>query len=165
MSIDTLEDLYLEQLKDIYSASQQVLDITRTMANAATDPYLTKALISGADGIQGGIIAIEKISKGHDERLEGGTCRGLEALVKEAYTHVIEKVFCENAVRDAMIIAQYQRLVHYSIAGYGYIAAFADRLELDRDIYLLKECLDVSHKDDRVMTRLAAGRTDTEIIA
>lgn len=165
MGIDTLEDLYLEQLKDIYSANKQALDITRAMAEAATDEGLVEALKSGAEGIQDGIKTIEKITDGHDERPSGEHCKGMEGLVKEARAHALEETFGEDATRDAMIITQYQRLVHYAIAGYGCLAAFADRLELDQDVAALKKCLDASYDGDRTMTDLATSGINKEAAA
>ena len=157
MSIDTLEDLYLEQIKDIYSANKQALDVTKDMAKAAHDTGLSNALQAGASGIQDGINEIEKISAGHEEEPAGDHCKGMEGLVKEARAHALEETFGENATRDAMIITQYQRLTHYAIAGYGCLAAFADRLELDDDLLALKKCLDASYEGDRTMTELATG--------
>lgn len=157
MRIDTLEDLYLEQLKDIYSANKQALDVTKDMAQAATDKELVDALEAGAAGIGTGISALEKIADRHEENIGGAHCKGMEGLVKEARAHALEKTFGEEATRDAMIITQYQRLVHYAIAGYGCLAAFADRLELDQDVTALKDCLDASYDGDRTMTQLATG--------
>ena len=157
MSIDTLEDLYLEQIKDIYSANKQALEVTQDMEKAAHDTGLSNALQAGARGIQEGINAIEQISAGHDEEPNGEHCKGMEGLVKEARAHALEETFGEDATRDAMIITQYQRLTHYAIAGYGCLAAFADRLELDYDLVALKKCLDASYEGDRTMTELATG--------
>ncbi|WP_299960999.1 ferritin-like domain-containing protein [uncultured Roseobacter sp.] len=165
MSIDTLEDLYLEQLKDIYSANMQALDITKEMAEVASDTDLSDALRAGADGIQDGITAIEKISEGHDESPSGEHCKGMEGLIQEARTHAIQESFGEDATRDAMIITQYQRLTHYAIAGYGCLAAFADRLELDNDLSALKTCLDASYDGDRTMTALATGGINKRAVA
>lgn len=165
MSIDTLEDLYLEQLKDIYSANKQALDVTNAMADAANDKGLTDALNSGAKGIQSGIDVLEAIAKRHDEKPDGEHCKGMEGLVKEARAHALEETFGEDATKDAMIITQYQRLVHYAIAGYGCLAAFADRLELDDDVVALKKCLDASYDGDRTMTDLATGGINQDAVA
>lgn len=165
MSIDTLEDLYIEQIKDLHSANSQALEITKEMAAAASDPNLADALSAGADGIQKGIETITTISEGHEESPSGEHCKGMEGLVKEARAHAIEESFGEDATRDAMIITQYQRLVHYAIAGYGCLAAFADRLELDNDKAALKECLDASYEGDRTMTALATGGINKDAVA
>ena len=157
MQIDTLEDLYLEQLKDIFSANKQALDVTRDLANGATDKGLVEALNAGVDGIERGIEAIQSIAEGHDEDPNGSHCKGMEGLVSEARAHALEETMGEDATKDAMIITQYQRLVHYAIAGYGCLAAFAERLELDQDIGTLKRCLNASYDGDRTMSKLATG--------
>jgi ferritin-like metal-binding protein YciE len=64
-----------------------------------------------------------------------------------------------------MIITQYQRLVHYGIAGYGCLSAFADRLELDKDVVALKKCLSASYDGDRTMTDLATGGINKDAVA
>ena len=165
MSIDTLEDLYLEQLKDIYSANKQALDVTKALADAATDQGLTDALNSGAEGIQSGIDILEAIAKRHEESPSREHCKGMEGLVKETRAHALEETFGEDATKDAMIITQYQRLVHYAIAGYGCLAAFADRLELNDDVVALKKCLDASYDGDRTMTELATGGINQDAVA
>lgn len=162
MTINTLEDLYVEQLKDIYSANSQALDVTKAMAEAATDTGLKDALQAGAEGVQNGIDALEEIAARHDERPSGEHCKGMEGLVKEARAHALEESFGEDATRDAMIITQYQRLVHYAIAGYGCLAAFATRLDLAEDVTALKKCLDASYEGDRRMTGLATGGINEE---
>lgn len=165
MSIDTLEDLYLEQLRDIYSANFQALEMTREMAKAATDKGLSDALKDGAEGIQTGIDIIEAIARGHEEQPSGENCKGMEGLVNEARAHALEQTFSIEATKDAMIITQYQRLVHYAIAGYGCLISFADRLELDNDVRGLKQCLDASYKGDRTMTQLATSGINANAVS
>ena len=165
MSIDTLEDLYIEQLKDIYSANNQALGVTKSMAEAADDKGLRDALNLGADGIQDGIDALTAIAKRHDENPEGEHCKGMEGLVKEAQAHALDEKVGEDATKDAMIITQYQRLVHYAIAGYGCLAAFADRLDLGEDVATLKKCLDATYHGDRTMTDLATGGINQDAVA
>ncbi len=165
MSIDTLEDLYLEQLKDIYSANTQALDVTRKMAKAANDTDLAEALTAGAEGIQQGIAALETIAERHHESAEGDHCKGMEGLVKEARAHALEEKFGDEATADAMIITQYQRLVHYALAGYGCLAAFAARLDLREDVSALKSCLDKTYDGDRTMTDLATGGINKDAVA
>ncbi|MEY8829359.1 DUF892 family protein [Sedimentitalea sp. XS_ASV28] len=165
MSIDTLEDLYIEQLKDLHSANSQAYKVTKDMAAAATDEDLVAALNAGADGIQRGIDEITSICARHHERPAGEHCKGMEGLVDEARAHAIDESFGEDATRDAMIITQYQRLVHYAIAGYGCLVAFADRLELAEDVAALKTCLDASYEGDRTMTELATSGINADAVA
>lgn len=165
MRIDTLEDLYLEQLKDIYSANKQALKVTNDLAAAATEESLGQALEAGSAGIESGIAVLQEIGDRHDESVDGEHCKGMEGLVKEARVHALEETFGELATKDAMIITQYQRLVHYAIAGYGCLAAFADRLELVDDLTALKRCLNASYDGDRTMTALATGGINKDAVS
>lgn len=164
MRIDTLEDLYLEQLKDSHSANRQALDVTRELADAASDTRLGKALNAGADGIQSGIDALQAIADRHQEDVGGVHCKGMEGLAGEARAHALVQEFGEDATRDAMIITQYQRLVHYALAGYGCLAAFAERLDLRDDVTALKSCLDDTYQGDRTMTDLATGDINSDAV-
>lgn len=125
---------------------------------------LMKALNAGAEGIQRGIGAIAKITSERDETTEGEHCKGMEGLVEEAQAHAIKDSYGKEATRDAMIITQYQWLIHYAIAGYGCLAAFAERLELNSAMMELKACLDASHDGDRTMTALATGGINREAL-
>ena len=157
MRIDTLEDLYIEQLKDIYNASQQSRGVTKDMAKAATDQDLADALNAGVERIELGMAALQKLADGHEERIEGAFCKGMEGLVSEARAQALNATIGKSATKDAMIITQYQRLVHHAIAGYGCLAAFADQLELGQDLIALNDCLATSYDGDRTMVRLATG--------
>ena len=160
MIIDTLEDLYIEQLNDVYSANNQALAIVKELVLAASDHKLTGALATGGGGLEFGVSSIEEIAKGHDETLDATCCEAMERLVRITHADALNREFGENAARDAMIIIQYQRLAHYVIAGIGCLAAFADRLELDRDLEALNNCLAAFSRGDRAMTDLARGRVE-----
>lgn len=165
MRLDTLEDLYLDQLKDIHSANTQALKITAALAAAATDHGLVEALKAGAEGIEQGIDALQMIATRHDERPDGEHCKGMEGLAQEARAHALDQDFGDDATRDAMIITQYQRLVHYALAGYGCLVAFAERLELREDVTALRTCLDKTYDGDRTMTELASGGINKDAMA
>ena len=155
MPMNSLEDLYHDQLQDLYSACKQSLDVTTELGRAATDPDLSKALIDGAQGITEGMDALASLCATHDIDPEGEHCKGMEGLVREARAHALEEDFTDDAVRDAMIITQYQRMVHYALAGYGCLVAFANRLGHDGDAAKLETCLDASYDGDRRMTAIA----------
>ncbi|MEL6644822.1 MAG: DUF892 family protein [Pseudomonadota bacterium] len=155
MAIESLKDVYIDQLQDMYSACQQSHDVTKALARAATDPNLREALERGVGGIERGMSTVKEILKSHDADPEGEHCKGMEGLVKEAHAHALEAEFGDDAARDAMIITQYQRMAHYAIAGYGCCHAFAQRLEQSHDARRLSMCLDKSYDGDREMTALA----------
>lgn len=153
--MNTLRDVYHDQLQDLYSACKQSLDATTALGRAADDKELSEALIAGSKGISTGMDKIASICADHDLDPEGEHCAGMEGLVKEVHAHVLEEDFGDPAVRDAMIITQYQRMVHYALAGYGCLVAFANRLELDGDAAILNEQLDHTYDGDRHMTEIA----------
>jgi len=132
MTMNTLKDVYHDQLQDLWSANKQSLEAVTELGRAASNKELSEALIRGASGI-------------------------MEGLVKEAHAHVLEAPFGDDDVRDAMIITQYQRMVHYALAGYGCLVAFANRLDQDEDGAILQECLDNTYDGDRVVTEIAMG--------
>ena len=81
----------------------------------------------------------------------------MEGLVNEARAHALKEDFSSDAVRDAVIITQYQRMAHYAIAGYGCLEAFAKRLDLKDDAQKLQKCLDATYHGDKTMTQIATG--------
>jgi ferritin-like metal-binding protein YciE len=157
MALNSLHDVYHDQLQDLYSACSQSLEATTALGRAATDKELSQALIDGANGISQGMDKIKSLCATHDINPEGEFCKGMEGLVKEAHAHVLDADFGDDATRDAMIITQYQRMVHYALAGYGCLTAFANRLDLDEDAGILQEQLDETYGGDRRMTEIATG--------
>lgn len=157
MSLENLKDVYHDQLQDLWSANTQAVDIVTKLGRAAQDEDLSKALIAGVNGLNDGIQKVAEICNKHDINPSGEHCKGMEGLVKEAQAHVLDAEFGDPDVRDAMIITQYQRMVHYGLAGYGCLVAFANRLNEDEDGAILQECLDNTYSGDRTMTDIATG--------
>lgn len=157
MALNSLKDVYIDQLQDIYSADRQSLEATRKLVERASDGRLKAALERGVEGIQRGLDTLKPIIEGHDAKPTGEFCKGMEGIVKEVDAHVINTEFGDDAVRDAMIITQYQRMTHYGLAGYGCVVAFAKRLGLDDEAAKLNECLDATYEGDREMTDIAVG--------
>lgn len=155
MALNSLKDVYQDMLQDLYSACKQSLDATVDLGRAAHDDDVEKALKDGATGIADGMEDIAKLCADHGLNPEGEHCKGMEGLVKEALAHGIEESFGDKDAQDAMIIAQYQRMVHYALAGYGTLVAFANRLGLDGDAAVLEKCLDACYDGDRRMTAIA----------
>lgn len=160
MTISTLKDLYIDQLQDLYSANRQALKATRELAETANSEQLTRALEAGAEGIEGGMDQLKSLIEKHDANPRGEHCRGMEGLVAEARAHGVEADFADADVRDASIIAQYQRMTHYGISGYGTAAAFARRLGLEEDARVLAQCLEDTRGGDKKMTAIASGEVN-----
>ena len=155
--MDNLKDLYIDQLQDVYSACKQSRDVTIELEKAATDQNLKDALHAGHQGISTGMEAFKSIIEGHGASPTGEHCRGMEGLVREARAHALDETFTDDAVRDAMIITQYQRMAHYAIAGYGCIKAFATRLGLDDEAATMDKHLASTYEGDETMTAIATG--------
>lgn len=157
MSMNTLKDVYIDQLQDIYSANTQAAKMTGELADAAKDDRLRDLLQKGVAGIRDGMEKVADLVKAHDADPDVEHCKGMEGLVNEARAHALEEEFGDDDARDAMIITQYQRMAHYAIAGYGCVAAFAGRLDLGGDRDTLQACLDACYSGDRQMTELATS--------
>ncbi|MBS1301384.1 DUF892 family protein [Loktanella sp. SALINAS62] len=155
MAMTSLKDIYLDQLQDMWSANTQSLSVVNELGRAATDQELSEALIAGGKGISDGIAELEKLCNDHGINPSAEHCKGMEGLVKEARAHGLSDDIADDDVRDAAIIPQYQRMVHYALAGYGTLVAFANRLGLDGDAAVLEKCLDNTYDGDRHMTKIA----------
>lgn len=157
MAIKNLKDLYLDQLKDLYSACKQSMPMVTELGRAAKSRDLSEALIAGNQGIARGMEVLSELCNRHGADPTGEHCRGMEGLIIEAKKHAIETEYADEDAQDAAIITQYQRMMHYTIAGYGCVRSFANRLELDSDAATLQECLDQTWEGDRHMTKIAEG--------
>jgi ferritin-like metal-binding protein YciE len=164
MANDALRDLYIEQVQDMHSACMQSHGMTRRLAEAATNTDLKDALIAGAHGIERGRDTMEQIALAHGVDAKGEHCKGMEGLVAEAQSDVFDTEYTDDDTRDAAIIAQYQRMAHYAIAGYGTIRAFAGRLGLDAERDAAQECLDKSYDGDRRFTDIATGEVNPQAV-
>ncbi|MBV7265822.1 ferritin-like domain-containing protein [Erythrobacter ani] len=165
MTINTLTDLYIDQLQDIYSADKQSLEATKKLHEKATSEDLRSALEDGVKGISEGMVQVRKLIEGHNANPNGEFCKGMEGLVKEAKAHAIDADIDDKDVLDASIITQYQRMTHYGLAGYGTAVAFASRLGLTSDAETLQTCLDNTYDGDRRMTEIATGEVNKEAMA
>jgi len=157
MAIENLTQVYQHMLQDQYSANKQSLDMTNKLAKAAKTKGLVDALEAGSKGIGEDMELVSKLCKNHGLDPTGEHCKGMEGLVTEARAHALDEEFGDEDARDAMIIAQYQRMVHYAIAGYGTLAAYARRLDLSDDTSVLETCLENTYDGDRTMTDIATG--------
>ncbi|WBU57088.1 DUF892 family protein [Paracoccus sediminicola] len=157
MAIKNLKDLYLDQLRDIYSACKQSMPVVTEMGRASKSKKLSEALIASNQGTADGMEVLAALCSDHGVDPTGEHCKGMEGLVVEARKHALETEYADEDAQDAAIITQYQRMAHYAIAGYGCVRTFANRLGLDGDAARLQECLDATWDGDRTMTEIAEG--------
>jgi ferritin-like metal-binding protein YciE len=155
MKLETLEDLFLYELKDLYDAENRLTDALPKLAKAATSPELRKAFQNHLQETQGHVSRLERIFKqlGHEPERE--TCEAIKGLISEGEEVMGAK---GNAVvRDAALIAAAQRVEHYEIAGYGTARALARSLGLEDIPEILTQTLDEEGNSDRTLTAIAEG--------
>ncbi|RYE99139.1 MAG: DUF892 family protein, partial [Oxalobacteraceae bacterium] len=131
--IETLQELYIDELADLWSANDQMAKALKKIVKQATNAKLKDMLQSSQDGIAKHTDVLKALIEGQGEKLKKEHCKGMEGLVAEALKHTVEEAPKSGPVLDAAIIAQYQRMTHYGITGFGTVAAFAKALKLDVD--------------------------------
>src|SRR5438094_6926366 len=127
MKLETLKDLYIHELKDLYSAEKQIIKALPKMVKAATNKQLAAGFKEHFEQTKEHVGRLEKILTNHDESTRGPKCEGMEGLLKEGEEMIEEDA--EDEVRDAGLIAVAQRVEHYEMAGYGCARTSADAPE------------------------------------
>jgi ferritin-like metal-binding protein YciE len=152
MSLDSLDKLFLEELKDVYNAEKQILRALPRMAKAADSPELQKAFITHQKETEGHVQRLERIFKELGQAPRGKKCKGMEGLLEEG-KEVLEEDG-EPAVIDAALIASAQRVEHYEMAAYGCLRTYAQLLGMDQAGQLLQQTLEEEEATDKKLTDL-----------
>ena len=160
--ISNLSDLYIDELKDLWSANDQMARVLKKIAPKATSPKLKQMLESSQKGIAGHTDLLKALIANQDEKVSKEHCKGMEGLVNEAIKHTIDDAPDKGPVLDAAIIAQYQRMTHYGITGFGTVAAFAKALKLSDDRKQLESAVKDMHVSDDLMSELAEAAVNAE---
>jgi ferritin-like metal-binding protein YciE len=153
MSLDSLHDLYVDELKDLYNAENQLLKSLPRMAKAATAPELKAAFTEHLDVTRTQVERLDRIFADLGVSPKGKKCKAMEGLVEEGKEIVDEDG--EPSVIDAALIAAAQRVEHYEMAGYGCVRTFANLLGYGDAAALLQETLDEEGEADKRLTELA----------
>jgi len=153
MSLDNLNDLYVEQLKDLYSAETQILKALPQMAQTASHPKLRDAFEHHERQTQEHMRRLERILDDLGESPRGHHCQGMEGVIKEGKEMMQQPGDAD--VKDAGLIAAAQRVEHYEMAGYGTVRTYADRLGHRDHADLLQRTLDEEGDTDHLLTRIA----------
>jgi len=153
---ETLEDLYTDEMKDLWSANDQMNRIVKKLTPKASDPKLKEMLQTSHDGIEKHTGVLKELIAAAGEKTSKEHCKGVEGLVEEATKHCIEEAPKKGALLDALIIAQYQRMTHYGIAGFGTAAAYAEALGKTEDAAKLKQATKEIYGGDEYMNQLSA---------
>jgi ferritin-like metal-binding protein YciE len=162
MKLDTLKKLYVEELRDVYNAEQQLVKALPKMAKAASSDELREAFETHLDETKGHVERLEQIFEGLDETPKGKTCQAMKGLIEEGSEILDEKG--EDSVLDAGIIAAAQKVEHYEMATYGTLRTWADLLNQDEAADLLQETLDEEGEADKKLNELAEEIVNPEAL-
>lgn len=160
MQLETLHDLYVEEIKDLYSAENQILKALPRMIKAATHPQLKKAFTKHERQTREHVKRLERICKELGEKPTGKKCHGMEGLLEEGKELIKEKP--EKEVLDAGLISAAQHVEHYEMAGYGTCRTWAQLLGYERQVQLLQTTLDEEKQTDLDLTAIAEGAINIE---
>jgi ferritin-like metal-binding protein YciE len=163
MKHESLRDLYVDELKDLYSAEHQLLVALPKMAKAASAPKLRQAFEHHLEETRGHVERLEQVCKKLDTNPKGKKCMAMEGLIEEG-KEVIDGDF-EAPVRDAALIAAAQRVEHYEMAGYGCVRTYARLLGDENGACLLQKTLDEEGAADKKLTDLAETVINDEALA
>jgi len=158
--MSTLEDLYTDLLKDLYSAEKQLVKALPKMAKNAQSPDLQKAFQEHLRQTEGHVERIERIFSNLDGSPRGKKCVGMEGLIEEGHELLQEDV--EPDVLDAGLIAAAQKVEHYEIASYGTARAWAERLGYDQASRLLQQTLEEESMANEKLTKIAESHVNME---
>jgi ferritin-like metal-binding protein YciE len=159
---EDLKDVYVDELKDLWSANDQMLKVLKKITTKASDADLKAMLTKSHEGITAHTAVLKELIAGQDEKVSKEHCKGMEGLVAEATKHVLEEGPEKGTVLDVIIIAQYQRMTHYGIAGFGTAAAYAKALGLKDDNKKLSDATKEIYGGDEYMTKLAETSVNIE---
>jgi len=153
MDYESLQDLYLHELKDLYSGEKQILRALPKMAKHAHSPDLRKALEQHTEETRTQVERLEQIFERLGKSTRASKCKGIEGIIEEAEDWLDEDAHPE--VMDAGIISATQRVEHYEIAGYGCARTFANLLGRKEDEKLLDQTIQEEGNADKKLTSLA----------
>lgn len=153
MKITSLHDLLVEELRDLYSAENQLVKALPKLAKTAFSPDLSTAFQNHLKETQGQVLRLEKVFQHLEAKPRGKKCKAMEGLIEEGKEIMQEDM--DESLMDAALIGAAQKVEHYEIAGYGTARTFAEILGYDNVVTLLQETLDEEAAADKLLTDIA----------
>ena len=160
MEMETLQELYVEEIKDLWSAEKQILKALPRMIKAATHPQLKKAFTKHEKQTRVHVTRLERICKELGESPRGKKCVGMEGLLEEGSDLIKEKPAAD--VLDAVLISAEQHVEHFEMAGYGTVRTWARTLGYGKQADLLQTTLDEEQQTDLDLTTLAVSAVNID---
>jgi ferritin-like metal-binding protein YciE len=160
MKLESLRELLIEQLQDLYDAEQRITKALPKMEKAATSQELKAAFRKHLAETEGHVGRLEQVFQQLGQSAKGKTCKAMEGLIAEGEEMIKEDA--EPEVRDAALIAAAQRVEHYEMAGYGTVRAYARLLNHQDSVRLIEQTLSEEKATDDALTRIAEGSINVE---
>lgn len=151
--MNSLYDLLEDELKDLYSAENQLTKALPRMAKKASSKTLKDAFTKHLKETEGHVKRLERIGKTLDIKLTGKVCQAMKGLIEEGKEILSEKG--EPSVLDAALIGAAQRVEHYEMAGYGTVRAMAQALDMQDIVSILQQTLEEEGAADKKLTQIA----------
>ncbi len=162
MKLETLNDLYVEELRDLYSVENQILKALPQMVSAATSPELKSGFQAHLKQTQEHVSRLDQIFENMGKSPRGKHCKGMEGILEEGKELLKEDA--EPEVLDAGLITAAQHVEHYEIAGYGTVRTYAKLLGETEAASLLQKTLDEEEQTDRKLTQLAESHINLQAV-
>lgn len=153
MSVDSMEKLFVTELKDLYSAENQITKALPKMAKAASSAELRNAFEHHLKETEEQIQRLEQIFEMVGESAKGKTCEGLKGILEEGERMMHDAQ--EGPLRDEAMIAGAQRVEHYEMAAYGTVRTYAERLGKQQVVQLLERTLEEEKSADKKLTEVS----------
>lgn len=153
-SAANLKEIYIDEMRDLWSANDQMQRLMHSMSQKAADKKLKDLLEQSVAGIARHTETLKSVIESRGGKIGKEQCKGMEGLVTEAKKHAIDADVA-GTLRDLAIIAQYQRMSHYGLAGFGTAAAYADALGEKEDAAKLRAIVKDIYKADEYTSQLA----------
>jgi ferritin-like metal-binding protein YciE len=163
MALESMQDLFLNELKDVYNAEKQILRALPRMAKAADAPALQQAFNKHLRETEGQVKRLERIFKSLGQAARGKKCKGMEGLIEEG-KEILEEEGAPEVI-DAALISAAQRVEHYEIAAYGCLRAYAQLLGYDEADRLLQQTLQEEEATDEALSALGEGGINQAAVA
>lgn len=152
---EDFDEIYTDELKDLWSANDQMNRVIKKLTSKASNPKLKEMLQTSQEGIKKHTDILKELIAAAGEKTSKEHCKGMEGLAAEATKHCLEEGPKKGPLLDTLIVAQYQRMTHYGIAGFGTAAAYAEALDKTEDAEKLKEATKEIYGGDEYMSQLS----------
>jgi len=162
MTLKSMEDLFVHELKDLYSAETQIVKALPKMVKAASSEELQQAFEEHLEQTKNQVTRLEQILEELGASTRGPKCKGMAGLLEEGKEIIDEDA--DPRVKDAALIAAAQKVEHYEIAGYGTVRTYARHLDNKSAVELLEQTLEEEAETDKKLTQLAESSINVEAV-